>query len=173
MVLVLGAQTGDLRAFEKLLRRIHRPLRTYVANLAGGTAADDILQDVSLQIFRQIRQLREPKVFRAWTYRIATRVAFGYLRRAKRWRDMENDPELMRFLATAEPEGQKDFDLDCLSLIERLSPASRAVLLLHYQQDLSLEETAAILDIPLGTAKSRLSYGVAAIRKSIQEKERR
>ena len=43
---------------------------------------------------------------------------------------------------------------------------------LHYQQHLSLEETAAILDIPFGTAKSRLSYGVATVRKFLEEKGR-
>jgi DNA-directed RNA polymerase specialized sigma24 family protein len=43
--------------------------------------------------------------------------------------------------------------------------------MLHYQQDLSIEEAAAILDIPAGTAKSRLSYGIAAIRKYLKEKQ--
>jgi DNA-directed RNA polymerase specialized sigma24 family protein len=43
--------------------------------------------------------------------------------------------------------------------------------LLHYQQHLSIEEAAAILDIPIGTAKSRLSYGIAAIRKYVKEKQ--
>lgn len=56
-------------------------------------------------------------------------------------------------------------DAAFFSLLDHVSPASRAVLLLHYQHDLSLEETAAILDIPVGTAKSRLHYGVATLRK--------
>jgi DNA-directed RNA polymerase specialized sigma24 family protein len=49
-------------------------------------------------------------------------------------------------------------------LLDRVSPASRAVLLLHYVEDLSIEETAAILDISVGTAKSRLAYGLACLR---------
>jgi len=51
-----------------------------------------------------------------------------------------------------------------------VSPASRAALLLHYQQGLSIEETAIVLDIPLGTAKSRLAYGVSVLRKRINQK---
>jgi len=47
---------------------------------------------------------------------------------------------------------------DYLEWIDRVSPASRAALVLHYEQHLSLEETAAILDVPIGTVKSRLSY---------------
>jgi RNA polymerase sigma-70 factor (ECF subfamily) len=54
-----------------------------------------------------------------------------------------------------------------LALLDQLSPASRAVLLLHYQHDLSLEESAAVLEIPLGTVKSRLHYGVSALRKQL------
>ncbi len=63
-------------------------------------------------------------------------------------------------------------DEEFLSLIEHVSPASRAVLLLRYQQDLSLEESAAILEIPVGTAKSRLHYGVTMLRKYLSEERK-
>ena len=172
VLLVLLVQSGDTAAFEKLLRRLHAPMRKYVTKLAGESSADDILQDVAWQIFRQIRQLREPKVFRAWAFRIATRISFLYLKRQKRWRDLENDPELIRSIPVRTPRRPDELDADFLSLIEHVSPSSRAVLLLHYQQHLSLEETAAILDIPFGTAKSRLSYGVATVRKFLEEKGR-
>jgi RNA polymerase sigma-70 factor (ECF subfamily) len=152
-------------------RRVFALLRGFVTNLGGSAAADDIMQDVAFRIFRQMGQLREPKVFRAWAFRIATRVAFEHLRRAKRWRDLENDSDLIRSLASTAPE-EGELDADFLSLIEHVSPASRAVLLLHYQQHLSLEETAAILNVPVGTAKSRLAYGVAAVRKFLKENKR-
>jgi RNA polymerase sigma-70 factor (ECF subfamily) len=171
-LLVLLVQSGDTAAFEKLLRRLHAPLRKYVRSLAGDSSADDILQDVSWQIYRQIRQLREPRVLRAWVFRIATRISFHYLKRQKRWRDLENDPEFVRSIPVHTPLRPNELDADFLSLIEHVSPSSRAVLLLHYQQHLSLDETAAILDIPFGTAKSRLSYGVATVRKFLKEKGR-
>jgi len=171
VLLVLLVQSGDTAAFEKLLRRLHAPLRKYVRNLAGESSIDDILQDVSWQIFRQIRHLREPKVFRTWAFRIATRISFHYLKRQKRWQNLENDPELIRSIPLHTLLRPDELDDDFLSLIEHVSPSSRAVLLLHYQQHLSLEETAAILDIPFGTAKSRLSYGVATVRKFLKEKE--
>jgi len=60
-----------------------------------------------------------------------------------------------------------------LEWIDRVSPASRAALLLHYEQHLSLEETAAILDVPVGTVKSRLSYGLASIRNQLKENYKR
>ena len=77
---------------------------------------------------------------------------------------------MARSLATS-LSGREVLEFDFLELAGQASPASRAVLLLHYQQHLSIEEAAAILDIPLGTAKSRLSYGIAAIRKYVKEKQ--
>lgn len=81
-LLVTRAQTGDVAAFEQLLLRLHGPLRQYLNNLAGAAAAaDDILQEVAFKVFRQIKHLREPRVFMAWTFRIATRVAFVHLKK--------------------------------------------------------------------------------------------
>ena len=52
------------------------------------------------------------------------------------------------------------------SLVERASPASRAVLILHYQHDLTIDEVAAVLGIPAGTVKSRLAYGLRRLRET-------
>jgi len=103
VLLVLQAQSGDTVAFEKLLRRLHAPLRKYVRSLAGESSTDDILQDVSWQIYRQIRQLREPRVLGSWVFRIATRISFRYLKRQKRWRDLENDPDFLRSIPVHTP----------------------------------------------------------------------
>ena len=163
-LLVLLAQTGDRTALEQLLRNCHAPLRRYITRLAGADLADDILQETSIQIFRKLQFLREPAVFQAWTLRIASRIAIAHLKRAHRWQPLDDAP-----LETVTPSSDlgEPPDAAFLSLLDHVSPASRAVLLLHYQHDLSLEETAAILDIPVGTAKSRLHYGVAALRKHL------
>ena len=161
-LLVLLAQTGDRTALEQLLRNCHAPLRRYINRLAGADLADDILQETSIQIFRKLPFLREPAVFHAWTLRIASRIAIIHLKRGHRWQTLDDAP-LGTFTPAPDLGGPPDAAF--LSLLDHVSPASRAVLLLHYQHDLSLEETAAILDVPVGTAKSRLHYGVATLRK--------
>ena len=163
-LLVLLAQAGDRAALEQLLRNSHAPLRRYITRLAGADLADDILQETSIQIFRKLRFLREPAVFRAWTLRIASRIAIGHLKRARCWQPLDDSSH---GTFTPNPDLGERPDGAFLSLLDHVSPASRAVLLLHYQHDLSLEETAAILDIPVGTAKSRLHYGVATLRKHL------
>ena len=54
--------------------------------------------------------------------------------------------------------------------LDAISPASRAVLALHFHEELALAEIAAILELPLGTVKSRLAYGLSAIRKHLSKK---
>lgn len=162
-LLVLLAQNGDRSALEQLLHNTYGPLRRYIRGLAGAALADDILQETSLQIFRKLPFLREPAVFRAWTFRIASRIAFSHLKHARRWQPLDDAPP--EDLTTFNPSLGEPPDEAFLALLDNVSPASRAVLLLHYQHDLTLEESAAILEIPVGTAKSRLHYGVTALRK--------
>ena len=169
-LLVLRAQAGDAGAFEQLLIRLHGPLRAYLRGMVGPAMVDDVMQEVALRIFRQIQFLLEPRAFRAWVSRITSRVALAHLQRDKRWREFETDPGIIDRWPAPDTRDLAEFESDFFALVERVSPASRAVILLHYQQHLSLEETAAVLDIPLGTAKSRLAYGVATLRKSILEK---
>jgi RNA polymerase sigma-70 factor (ECF subfamily) len=169
-LLVALVQHGDAAAFEKLLRRLYRPLRSYIAAMVGDSVAEDVLQEVSLRIYQHIQFLREPRAFRAWAYQIATRTAFVHLKRKKQWKRVESDPDFQRaFPGVVLPLDESDAEF--LSMVGRVSPSSRAVLLLHYQQHLSLEEAAAILDIPVGTAKSRLAYGLATLRKFIKEQK--
>lgn len=164
-LLVLLAQTGDRTALERLLLESYAPLRRYITHLAGNDLADDILQETSFQIFRKLASLREPAVFRPWSFRIASRIAFSHLKRARRWQPLDDAP--LEHLTTLNPTLGEPPDEVFLNLLDRVSPASRAVLLLHYQHGLSLEESAAILEIPIGTAKSRLHYGVNTLRKHL------
>ena len=164
-LLVLLAQAGDRPALEQLLRDVYAALRRYITRLAGAALADDVLQETSMQIFRKLPHLREPAVFRPWCFRIASRIAFSHLKRAGLWQPLDDAPP--ERLAILDPPAGELNDEAFFTLLERVSPASRAVLLLHYQHDLSIEESAAILGIPLGTAKSRLHYGVNTLRKHL------
>jgi RNA polymerase sigma-70 factor (ECF subfamily) len=112
--------------------------------------------------------LREPELFRAWAYRIATRETFKWLKREKRWREQERDEELLATLPAPQPEVSAAELLPQLpQLIARLSPASRAVIALHYLHELTLDEIAAVLGIAVGTVKSRLAYGLASLRQQL------
>lgn len=160
---VLRAQCSDRDALELLLRSVQPSLRRYLAGLAGTTDADDLLQDVLVIVIRKLGGLEDPALFRPWTFRIASREAFRLLKKRRLWRERHEDEAALDDLAVPIPPS--DELLQRLVTAEHVSPASRAVLILHFQEGLSLPEVAAILDISLGTAKSRLAYGLTSLRK--------
>lgn len=163
---VLRAQCRDREALEDLLRGVQPALRRYLSGLAGATDADDLLQNVLVIVIRRLATLDEPKLFRPWLFRIASREAFRHLRTRRLWQGRHEDDAQLEELAMPEVRPSSDL-LQKLLATETISPASRAVLILHFEEELTLPEVAAILDIPLGTAKSRLAYGLRAIRKHL------
>lgn len=103
-------------------------------------------------------------MFRPWTFRIASREAFRHLKKRRAWMEKHEDDFHFDNLPSPEirPSGEELLEL---LAIGEISPASRAVLMLHFHEDPPIAEVAAIFDIPLGTAKSHLAYGLASIRK--------
>ena len=167
---VVRAQWGDRDAIESLLRSVQRPLHRYVARLVGETAADDVMQDTLISIARKLTWLSDPRLFRSWAFRIASRASLDHLRKQRRQGRLETDEETLESLAA--PAGPIAPDV-LRELLDSpvLSPASRAVLLLHFQEEMPLAEVAAVLEIPLGTAKSRLAYGLTALRRYLDKKK--
>jgi RNA polymerase sigma-70 factor (ECF subfamily) len=163
---VLRAQCNDREALEALLRSVQPSLRRYLSRLAGGTDADDLLQDVLVIVVRKLGMLDDPHLFRPWSFRIASREAFRHIRKRRLWHGRHEDDAELDDLASPDTWPAED-GLRALLAIDTISPASRAVLILHFEEELSLPEVAAILDIPLGTAKSRLGYGLNSIRKHL------
>ena len=163
---VVRAQCGDREALELLLRSAQPPLHRYVSRLIGATAADDVVQEVLVTLARKLTWLAEPTLFRAWMFRIASRRAFDHLRSERRRAEHPLDEEVQVGLAAPEPIPSDDLLRELLDS-DRLTPASRAVLVLHFQEELPLAEVAAILEIPLGTVKSRLAFGLKALRRHL------
>lgn len=165
----LRAQCGDREALEQLLRSAQPPLHRYVRRLTGDSDADDVTQDVLVAIAKNIVWLIEPRLFRPWAFRIASRAAFSHLRRLRRRGVEETADALLESLPAPDNRPNNELLTELLDG-EALSPASRAVLVLHFQEDMQLDEVAAVLEIPLGTVKSRLAYGLKSLRKYLTEK---
>jgi len=140
-----------------------------VSGVIGRDAAADIVQDALITVVRKLAWLSQPHLFRAWSFRIASRLAFRHLRKERRWVRHETDAAVLEQIAAPEPV---DADLlqDLLDRSNLLSEASRAVFVLHFQEGLTLAEVAAALEIPLGTVKSRLAYGLTLLRKHLAPK---
>lgn len=158
--LVLRAQSGDRTALDELLRLAQGPLYRYLSSVLGDpNSAEDVLQETLLRIARKLRWLSDAGVFRAWAFRIASREAQRHFAKRRIFEPIEED------VAMVEPTLVDAEELR--GAIEHLSPASRAVVVLHYLEELPLAEVADILEIPLGTVKSRLGYGLRQLRRTM------
>ena len=169
--LVLRTQSGDKEAFNELLKSVQQPLFRYIYRLIGEhAAAEDVLQEVFLIIYRKIKWLENPNLFSAWAYRIASRSSFRRLKTDKGWTELIRDEEVLKLAPAAETDEIYEPELIAKipTLLAEISPASRAVIVLHYLEEMPLSEVAQILDIAVGTAKSRLAYGLESLRKIIR-----
>lgn len=169
--LTLRAQSGDRVALEALALALYPRLHAFAIQLLrDDPAAQDILQDAMVQILRKLQFVHEPRAVETWAYRIVARLAFRWIRKRKPAMLVEDCLAAPRLapgseLVTAE-EVRRVFEQ-----IENLSANSRAVVSLHYGRGLSIAETAAALDIPEGTVKSRLASALARLRERLNEGE--
>ena len=161
---MLRAQTGDRDAIELLLRSVQPALSRYLRGLIGPLHADDVTQEVLFIVYRKLWWLASAELFRPWVFRIASRTAFRFLKKERRWPEHLRDDEVLDAIVAPGPSPVPGAVEELLSGME-LTPASRAVLLLHFEEEMTLQEVAAVLELPIGTVKSRLAYGLAALRR--------
>ena len=161
---VLLAQLDDREAIEALLGSVQPALMRYVRAIVGEADAEDVTQEVMVSIYRKLWTLSSPDLFRPWMYRIASRAAFRHLEKRRRWPDHLRDDEALEHLP-AQDIADIGLRVDDLLQDSRVTPASRAVLVLHFKEGMTLADVAAVLDISLGTVKSRLAYGLATLRR--------
>jgi RNA polymerase sigma-70 factor (ECF subfamily) len=127
--------------------------------------ARDAVQDGLLRAWRDLPGLRDPERFDAWLRRLVVNACLDIARRRRR-RAIE--VELSPLHVPSTPDGTRSLEHreEVDLALKRLDPAHRAVVALHYLLGLPLAEVATALGIPLGTAKSRLHYALAAMRVS-------
>jgi RNA polymerase sigma-70 factor (ECF subfamily) len=169
-LLVARAQLGDLRALDELLATVQEPLYRHICILLGDEhAAEDVLQETLLTISRKLGTLREPRWFRAWAFRIATRHGVRHARRARRQPDVV-DPRDLADVPVADESVPFDPDIlaELVDILPSVPPASQIVLRMHYLEGLTHVEIAEVLEISVGTVKSRLSYGLGWLRRVVK-----
>jgi RNA polymerase sigma-70 factor (ECF subfamily) len=163
--LVERARAGDHAAFAILARASFG--RMYGAAkliLRDQDRAEDAVQEALLQAWRHIAALRDPEAWNAWLYRLTVRACYRQARRAV-------DRDVVALDLTADrPSTDPDFTRSIvereriMAALSRLPLDQRAVIVLHFYLDLPLTQAASVLDVPPGTAKSRLHRGLESLR---------
>jgi RNA polymerase sigma-70 factor (ECF subfamily) len=169
-LLVVRAQTGDETAFAELVERFSPRLRYFLRKLlASADQAEDALQDVWLDVFRNLPRLADPQALVAWLYRIARDRAFGRLRRLRRVEQQLDDALVVDAAAADEGDFSPEDAARIHAALDELPPEQREVLVLRFLEDMSYEQIARVIDCQLGTVRSRLHYGKRALRRALEK----
>lgn len=178
--LVRKSLAGDQRACRDLVRRYQRPVFSVLMRVVRRAEdAEDLAQETFVRMFRALDRYDPERPFTAWLFTIATRLAIDHLRRRRvqtvsltvtqpgstEERDIDvEDPGLKPDEVTSNAEEERSTQ----DLIDSLPEHYRIVVLLRHQQDLSYEEIAQALNLPLGTVKARIHRARELLKKRIE-----
>jgi RNA polymerase sigma factor (sigma-70 family) len=169
--LVRAAAAGDVRAFAALVARFQDVAVGYAYGRLGDLAeAEDVAQDAFVDAWRELARLREPAAFVTWLRRIVhkhcdrrARVARPAFVRA------ENVPLATEYESVLDTIAREETSLDVRAAVRSLPDEQRSAVMLYYFADCSLAEVAELLDVPVGTVKSRLHTARSKLRATLTE----
>ncbi len=160
---------NDRHSFRLLYRRHQERVRQILYQLCDPLSLDDLVQEVFLRAWKGLPKFRQSSQFSTWLYRITWNVATD--RRQILARDRSRLQTIAQNIST-QHDDPDPIQLDYQDLVRRgldaLSEDRRSVLILHDLEELPQKEVAEILEIPVGTVKSRLFYARAAMRKFLE-----
>ncbi|MDQ0090474.1 RNA polymerase sigma-70 factor (ECF subfamily) [Paenibacillus anaericanus] len=165
--LVKKAQQGDETAYLELFQQFEVDIyRTAYVYLKNQEDALDVVQETAYRSFKSITSLKEPKFFKTWLIRIAISCSIDLLRQRKKVVQLK--PEYY--------EGNKDGEDDNLplslslkDLIDLLDEDEKSVIILKFYHDYTIQQTAEILSIPLGSVKTILYRALKKLRRLTEE----
>ena len=169
--LARAASAGDRGALDALLDRHVDRIHAICRRICGPDDAFDATQDALISITRSIDRFDGQCAFTTWMHRVATNAALDELRRRKRRPDpVAPDPESVIALTPSSRSGDPERVVDRLDLdaaLARLPDEFRVAVVLRDVSDLDYAEIAAALEVPIGTVRSRISRGRAALAREL------
>jgi RNA polymerase sigma-70 factor (ECF subfamily) len=169
--LVIQAQQGDRNAFGELVRRHYQGVVGVVYRMCGDTSlAEDATQEAFIRAWVNLPSFQPSAPLRNWLYRIAINAALDVLRK-KPEESLEENQVTMIADQAASPETAL-IEKERMTLVQQamksLPEASRSVLVLREYGELSYQEIAKVLEIPVGTVMSRLNYARTRLREILK-----
>jgi RNA polymerase sigma-70 factor, ECF subfamily len=170
--LVLQLQSGSLDALGQIYDRYQRMVyRTALLITGDSYAADDLMQEVFLRLFRFARRIDHTRPLEPWLYRMTANLSYTWVKRNRRWlQPLEDLADWLTGTGKGSPHEmveRRDEWQRVQRAVSNLPLPQRVVVVLYYLNDLSLQEISEILDVPVGTVKSRLHYGRRSLKKTL------
>jgi RNA polymerase sigma-70 factor (ECF subfamily) len=175
--LITQMRQGDLLALGVLYNRHKTQVyRVALAITRDPDAAEDILQECFLRFYSAVDRFDETRLLLPWLYRVTVNLSYNWVTRRNRWlAPMEGAVERLRAGPKSSPERvveQNELQRIVREALDSLKFEHRVVLVLFYLGGFSIKEVAFILDVPVGTVKSRLHYGRERLRSRLERDSR-
>ena len=179
-LLIRRAQRGDADAFEQLLLEHQKNVYNLCYRMAGNPDdAMDLSQETFLRAWRCLDQYQFASAFSTWLYRLCSNICIDFLRRRRRQQTVpltfeDADGEEQTYaVPDAQPLPEEQVELKLMretlaAAMAQLLPEHRAVLQLRVVNEMSYEQIADVLDIQIGTVKSRLSRARNQLKKILE-----
>jgi RNA polymerase sigma-70 factor (ECF subfamily) len=178
--LVTRAIAGREDGFEELVRRYQRPIAAYVYRMVGDyDAALDLTQEVFIKVYSSLVRYRPEFKFSTWIYKIAHNASIDHMRRNSTREQAltsevdgeEREMPVMSRKLSPEQESEKEERRAEIERVVRQLPATyRELIILRHQHDLSYDEIAEVMSVPLGTVKNRLFRAREMMRQQFVER---
>ena len=166
--LLTQALAGERAAFAALVRQHQRSVYSLALRmLSDRQAAEDLAQEVFLQLYRNLSAVRSEAHLGFWLRKVTLHRAIDRLRRAPRLES--SAPDALAAAASDTEPADPLLERRLRALVRELPAAARAVVLLRYQEDLDPVEIARTLRMPLNTVKSHLRRSLAQLRERFEE----
>lgn len=165
--LVAACVSGDRDAMRQIYEYCSDRVYALMVRIVGRQDADDLTQQVFLQMFRKLDQFRGGSKLETWLYRLATNEALQHLRRRKRQatEPLIGEPSIRDPNRLLESEKIQMLELS----LSRLAPELRTILSLKEEQNLSYHDIADSIGIPEGTVGSRLNRARKELRDELEK----
>jgi RNA polymerase sigma-70 factor (ECF subfamily) len=168
--LIEAARRGDEQSFLQIYRIYSGKVRGMLRQMLGTDHLDDHVQEVFLRVWKSLGTIREPAAFSGWIYRTSWNVAMDHRKSAAVRRSQSE--KIRETESTIQTKHLPEKTLEAKILVERalaeLDFNHRGVIVLVELEDFSMEKAAQIMNIPVGTVKSRLFNARAQIRKFLE-----
>lgn len=173
-ILIKQAREGDKSAFQQLVRRYEQPIAATVVGMLGpGPDAEEIGQDVFIRFYRSLQQFKGKASLGTYLTRIAINLSINCSKKRQRRQRLgfERPGDLSEGMVSDGEEQQQRREADEVVqlALRRLKSDYRSVVVLRLIDGYSSQETADILQVPLGTVLSRLARGQKKMREIIEE----
>ena len=166
--LIIRCQRGEQEAFEAVFVEYQPRLTFYLRRLASPMdQIDDLMQDIWIKVIRKVKGLRDPRAFTAWVYRIARNEVYSKTR--LKHPCVEETDQALDELPAEDATDFTAYDMAHLYQgLDRLKAPQKEILTLFFLEQMSYKDIARVLDIHLGTVRSRLFHAKDALRRELE-----